>query len=277
LRFETFQQLGELYEEKGDIDKALANFEHSLLLDASEPRNHLRLAILLGDHKHYERAVDIMQAARQKFPDRAEITYGLAIALSQAKRNNEAMAAFSDTLAEAEKGHEELLNSDFYLTYGAAAEQAGLFDKAVDLLKQSIELEPNSAKACNYLGFMWVDHGQHIEEAGDLIKKALAIDPENGAYIDSLGWYYFKKGDTERALKDLLRAEENIVREFKKDDDTVLDHIGDAYAKLGRMAEALSCWEKSLALAENKKVSDKIEAAKHKVTSGIPPKQQPAH
>ena len=281
LRFETFQQLGELYEEKGDIDKALANYEHSLLLDASEPRNHLRLADLLLTHKHFERAVDIMQAARKKFPDRAEITYGLAIALSQAKRNNEAMAAFSDALAEAGNGREELLNANFYFTYGAAAEQAGLYDKAVDLLKQSIELEPNSlqaAQACNYLGFMWVDRGEHLEEAGDLIKKAIAIDPERGEYIDSLGWYYFKKGDTERALKELLHAEESIVREFKKDDDTVLDHIGDAYAKLGKMAEAMSCWEKSLALVENKKVADKIEAAKHKVTSGLPMKQEtPAH
>jgi len=142
------------------------------------------------------------------------------------------------------------------------------------LLKQIIELDPNSAQACNYLGFMWVDRGEHLEEAGDLIKKAIAIDPEKGEYIDSLGWYYFKKGDTERALKELLHAEDNILREFKKDDETVLDHLGDAYATLGRMAEALSCWEKSLALAENKKVADKIEAAKHKVTSGIPPKQE---
>ena len=274
LRFETFQQLGELYEEKGDIDKALANYEHSLLLADSDPRNHLKLADLLLSHKYYERAVDIMQAARKKFPDRAEITYALAIALSQAKRNSEAMAAFSDTVAEAESGHEELLNASFYFTYGAAAEQAGLYEKAVDFLKQSIELDPNSAQACNYLGFMWVDRGEHLDEAGDLIKKALAIDPDRGEYIDSLGWYYFRKGDTERALKELLHAEESIVREFKKDDETVLDHIGDAYAKLGRMAEALSCWEKSLALVENKKVADKIEAAKHKVTSGIPPKQE---
>jgi len=274
LRFETFQLLGELYEEKGDIDKALGDYEHSLLLDASDPRNHLRLADLLLKHKRYERAVDIMQAARKKFPDRAEITYALAISLSQAKRNSEAMAAFSDAIKEAESNHEDLLNANFYFTYGAAAEQAGLADKAVDLLKQSLELDPNSAQTCNYLGFMWVDRGEHLEEAGDLIKKALAKDPDRGEYIDSLGWYYFKKGDTGRALKELLHAEESILREFKKDDETVLDHIGDAYAKLGRMAEALSCWEKSLALVENKKVADKIEAAKHKVTSGIPPKQE---
>ena len=122
---------------------------------------------------------------------------------------------------------------------------------------------------------MWVDRSEHMEEAGDLIKKAVSIDPDKGEYLDSLGWYYFKKGETERALKELLRAQESILREFEER-TTTLCSITSAmgYAKLGKMTEALSYWEKSLALEENKKVADKIEAARHKVTSGLPPKAE---
>jgi Tfp pilus assembly protein PilF len=139
------------------------------------------------------------------------------------------------------------------------------------LLKRSLDLEPNNAQTLNYLGYMWVDRGEHLEEAGEMIKKAVSMDPEKGEYLDSLGWYYFKKGDPERALTELLRAQESILREDKKDDPTVLEHIGDTYAKQGKNAEALSYWQKSLALdQENKKVADKIEAAKQKVTSGAP-------
>ena len=57
------------------------------------------------------------------------------------------MAAFSDAQAEAEVSREEMLNAQFYLLYGEAAEQAGLFDRAADLIKQSLEMEPNSAEA----------------------------------------------------------------------------------------------------------------------------------
>jgi len=271
LRFETYERLGELYEQKGDLEKALASYEHSLLLDASEAKNHLRLTELLLRSKRYDRAVDIMQAARKKFRDVPYITYSLAIALSQAKRHPEALAAFSDAQAEAESSREEMLNASFYFTYGAAAEQAQLFDKAAELLKQSLELEPNNAQTLNYLGYMWVDRGERLDEAGELIKKAVSMEPEKGEYLDSLGWYYYKKGDAERALKELLRAQESILRDEKKDDAVVLDHIGDAYAKLGKNAEALSYWQKALALdAENKKVAEKIEAAKQKVTSGAP-------
>jgi len=271
LRFETYELLGELYEQKGDLDKALTNYEHSLLLDASDAKNHLRLADLLIRAKRYDRAVEIMQAARKRFPDAPYVTYSLAIALSQAKRHPEAMAAFSDAQAQAEVSREEMLTAGFFFSYGAAAEQAQLFDKAAELLKRSLELDPNNAQTLNYLGYMWVDRNEHLEEAGEMIKKAVSMDPEKGEYLDSLGWYYYMKGDTDQAIAQLLRAQESILREDKKDDPTVLEHIGDVYAKAGKNAEALSYWQKSLALdQENKKVAEKIEAAKQKVTSGAP-------
>jgi tetratricopeptide (TPR) repeat protein len=287
LRFESYELLAKLYEERSDeerksgetakadasLQRALDNYQHSLLLDASEPRNHLRLADLMMRMKQFDKAVETMQAAKVKFPDVPYIKYSLAIAQSQAKRHYEALATFAEAQADAENSQEEMLNADFYFSYGAAAEQAGLTDKAADLLKQSIQLEPNSAKALNYLGYMWADRGENLDEAGQFIKKANELDPDNGAYLDSLGWYYFKKGDSERALKELLRAAENIRREEKKDDPVVLDHIGDAYAQLGKVTEALDYWKKAVALGiEDPKVAgktaEKIEEAKQKLARG---------
>ena len=281
LRFETYELLGELYLQKVEtggsgkepdpnLDKALANFENGLRLDGADPASHERLALLLIRAKppRYDRAIDILQAARKKFTDRPALSYLLGIALSQAKRHNEALAAFSDAQALAETNREELLNAEFYFSYGAAAEQAGLFDKAAELLKRSIELDANNAQSYNYLGYMWADRNEHLDEAGELIKKAIALEPDKGEYLDSLGWFYFRKGDFDRALKELLHAQENVLLEEQKDDATVLDHIGEAYLKLGKTAEALSAWQKSLAIEENKKVAEKIEAAKQKLTKG---------
>lgn len=274
-RFDTYEILGEIYEKMGDWDRAVQNYEHSLQLDSSEPRNHLRLADVLRQAKKYDKAIEMLELARKKFPDLPFITYGLAVAFSQAKRHEEALAAFAQAQADAQNRNEELLTASFYFSYGAAAEQAGKLEKAAELLKQSIELAPTVPDAYNYLGYMWVDRDQRIEEGGNLIKKAVELDPDNGAYLDSLGWYYLKRGDTEKALKELLRAQENILRTEKRDDAVVLDHIADAYSKLGRTPEALSYWQKALALEQDDKtlttkISEKIEAAKQKVTSGAP-------
>jgi tetratricopeptide (TPR) repeat protein len=265
-RFETYELLGELYEKKGDPAKALTHYEHSLLLDGSRPDNYLRVADMYLKHKDAARAVDVMRQARAKFPDVPEITFSLAVTLSQAKRHTDAMTAFAEALADAENSHEEMLTAGFYFRYGAAAEQAGLYDKAAELFRESIRLDPaDAAEAYNYMGYMWVEHDMHLEEGGEMIKKALELVPDNGAFLDSLGWYYFKKGDAEKALVELLRAANAMTEE----DATVFDHIGDTYQKLGKTEEALNYWEKALALdAENKKIAEKIEAVKAQTAQG---------
>ena len=102
LRFETYELLGELYEQKENLDKALENYEHSLLLDGgSQPRNHLRLAelCLIEGGSGYDQAVEIMQAGAREIPlwtGRRSPFFADANISSQAKRHTEAMAAFSE-------------------------------------------------------------------------------------------------------------------------------------------------------------------------------------
>jgi len=103
-----------------------------------------------------------------------------------------------------------------------------------------------------------------------LMEKALELDADNGAYIDSLGWYYYKKGDYDRALKELQRALENL----KEEDAVIFEHIADTYLKLGKTADALNYWQKSMAIEANPKVQEKIDAAKQQVTKSVPTPEQ---
>jgi len=259
MRHGSYELLGEIYLKKGNLEKAMRNFEQILLIDSSRPENYLRLADIYLQLKQTDKAVETMRTARGKFPDVPRIVFVLAMTLSQAKKHTEAMTAFAESQAEAERNNQELLTGAFYFQYGAAAEQAGLLDKAAELLRESIRLDPAvAAEAYNYIGYMWVDRDMNLDEAGEMIKKALEAEPDNGAFLDSLGWLHFKKGDYEQALKDLLRAIENM----KKEDPVVLDHLGDTYYKLGKVSEAINHWQRSLALEENPKVKDKIDAAK---------------
>ncbi len=213
-----------------------------------------------------------MKAARARFPDVPQITFSLAITLSQAKKHTEAMTAFAEAQADAQLSHQEMLDAGFYFQYGAAAEQAGLIAKATELLRESIRLAPSTAaQAYNYLGYIWVDRGMNMEEAGEMIRKALEIDPDNAAYLDSLGWCYFKQGKPEEALTQLLRAADGMP----EGDSVVYDHIGDTYHLLGKNAEAMNYWQKALALEDaSGKIAEKIEAAKQKVTQKTTPRAE---
>src|SRR5213075_2504731 len=255
----SLQRANRLDEAKAQFAKVAANYEQSLLINPDHAGTYLRLAeLLLGPIKDADRAVKILIEARRRFPGAPEIVYYLALAQRGAKQTQQAVATFEEALHEAELDQDnEIVNAKFYFNYGATAEQAGLYEKAADLLRKSIALDPaNAAEAYNYLGYMWADHNMHLDEAEETIRRALEIEPNNGSYLDSLGWVEFRKGKFDQALADLVRAAKNIDRE----DPIVFEHIGDTYLKLNRVPEALESWQKALKLdPKNKSLADKIE------------------
>jgi tetratricopeptide (TPR) repeat protein len=256
---------------KAQFAKAAANYEQSLLINPGRANTYLRLAeLLIVPMKESERAVKVLTEARQRFPTAPEFTYFLAIALREAKHPQQAVVTFEEALNEAQASNDEVLNARFYFDYGAAADQAGLYDKAADLFRKSISLDPtNAAEACNYVAFMWAEHNMHLDEAEDMIGRALQFDPNNGAYLDTLGWIHYRKGKFEEALDELLRAAQNLTRP----DPIVFEHIGDAYAKLNRISPALDFWQKAMALSPgNKLLAEKIEKTKTTISKGPPGK-----
>jgi tetratricopeptide (TPR) repeat protein len=268
----SLQRENRLDEAKAKFAKVAANYEQSLLINPDHAGTYVRLAeLLLGPLKDPERAVNFLGEARRRFPGAPEIVYYLAIAQREAKQTQQAVATFEEALHEAELDQDnEIVNAKFYFNYGATAEQAGLYDKAADLLRKSIALDPaNAAEAYNYLGYMWADHNMHLDEAEEMIKHALELEPNNGSYLDSLGWVEFRKGKFDQALADLLRATKNMGR----DDPIVFEHIGDAYWKLNRLPEAVESWQKALALdPHNKELGNKIESTKTTKSIGSPAK-----
>jgi tetratricopeptide (TPR) repeat protein len=268
----SLQRAKRVDEAKATFAKVAANYEQSLLINPNHVGTYLHLAeLLLGPLKDADRAVRLLTEARRRFLGAPEIVYYLAIAQSEAKQTQQAVATFEEALHEAQLDQDnDIANARFYFNYGATAEQAGLYDKAADLLRKSIALDPaNSAEACNYLGYMWADHNMNLDEAETMIKRALEMEPNNASYLDSLGWVEFRKGKFDQALSDLLRA----AKTADHDDSVVFEHIGDTYFKLNRISEALESWQKALALdPKNKNLANKIERTKPPIGNGPPAK-----
>ncbi|MCX6967890.1 MAG: tetratricopeptide repeat protein [Verrucomicrobia bacterium] len=261
-RVETHALIGDLHLLDGHLKEALASYREVIQLDPSIAPAHLRVADLEMRLGQREEALSTLTEARKKFPGTALITYSLAATLAQAGRFAQALVAFEETLREAPASKPTLPNASFYLAYGMAAEQSGDVERASTLLKKSIELAPNnSAQARNYLGYMWLDRGLHLPEAGALIQRAVKEDPKNGAYLDSLGWYFYKIADYPQAIASLLKA----LAALPRPDPVVFEHLGDSYAASGETAKALEAWNRALALdPENKALPGKIQSAQRK-------------
>lgn len=286
-RYESYELLAQVFDDeakalqraneperaKAQWARAAANYEQSLLINPTNPRTYLRLAeVLIIALREADRAERVLKEARMQFPGAPEFAYYLAIAQREGKRVNESLVTFEEAAAEAQTAAPEMLTARFYFDYGAAAEQAGFYDKAADLFRESIVRDPANAEAYNHLGYMFAEQNMHLDEAEQVVRKALELDPDNGAYLDSLGWVLYRKGRFDEALRELLRAAQSLT----KDDPVVFEHIGDTYAKLNRVPQALEFWQKAFALdPANKALVEKIESTRTQMSKSEAAKAPP--
>lgn len=267
MRSDLYDRLSELYEQAGQIDKAVDHIRQTLVLDTASPTNHYKLANVQLRAKRFDDAIATIQAARKRFPNDPTATENLAQVFYVAKRYTDALATYEAAADEMKGRNEGRIDASFLESWAGAAERAGKFDRAVELLKKSMNDYPEVPGAFNDLGYLWVERGQNLEEGGTLIKKAIEMAPENPSFLDSLGWYYFKTGKFEDAKRELL----NALSKMTRDEPTILEHLGDTYEKMENFKAAVQSWERALKTEpgpdEPEKLQQKIADAKKKLGS----------
>ncbi|MDD5432316.1 MAG: tetratricopeptide repeat protein [Candidatus Omnitrophica bacterium] len=266
--------MGVMYDDFGDLDKALQEYKSALKSDNESSVIHLNLAVGLIKKYNFSEAATELNTAIRLDPEAVEPHAILAILYTSENKIDLARSEYEAALKnaaklqpknadifkslgaiylqqrkfkEAEENYKIVLGLSpndasvhFYL--GSIYNELNKFDLAEKELKRAIELKADYHEALNYLGYIYVEANKNLDKAFTLINKAIELEPNSGAYIDSLGWYYFKKGNFEQALKNLEKAAS------LEDDPIIYDHLADTYYKLKNQQKAKSNWEKSLSL-----------------------------
>jgi tetratricopeptide (TPR) repeat protein len=268
-----YQQLGQLYRETGNYTAAVNTFEEMLRLGAEEDRRArvmimdtyreareiskaldaarkaadaypkdrailVAQALLFGENAQADQAVSQLHALLDGSAADFEIQLDIAQVYEESKRWTDAEQAIHN----AEKIQPDSSGKEMTgFLLGAIFERQKKFDQAEEEFRKVLNANPRNSSTLNYYGYMLADRGIRLEEATGLIKRALADDPNNAAYQDSLGWAYFKQDkldDAERLLRQAVSRESH--------DPTILSHLGEVYAKMGKDSLAEAQWQKSL-------------------------------
>ena len=199
----------------GQTDEAIRAYLKVPKNTAYYVRSRLYSVTFLQKLKDYDRALRILESVLEERFIGVEV-FLLGAELHSSLGDN--TAAIGKTEDAIERFPMSLIPLFFR---GVYEERAGLKEDCIATMKLVLSKDPNHSKAMNYLGYMYAEMGENLDEAESLLLKALKLEPENGSYLDSLGWVYYKKGQYHEALDLLFQAvkyspKEGIIYEKKK-------------------------------------------------------------
>jgi tetratricopeptide (TPR) repeat protein len=177
------------------------------------PDFYMVLANIHADQKNFQNAVDVLKEALAEYPERMDLKFLVGVNL----------------------------------------ERAGKIDQCIQVMRDVIKQDPNHAGAYNYLGYLFAERGENLDEAERLIKRALELKPNDGYFLDSLGWVYYQQERYEKALEVLNKA-----NRLAPNEGVILEHIGDCYKALGQATKALSFYEQATKAKVDERDHDRI-------------------
>lgn len=204
---------------------------------ASSFRYHagVRKVLIYKELKRPDEAITAALALIEAHPSEWE-AYGLAAGLqSDAGRFDEAIKLVTDGYAKFPEKPRLLFLKGVY------QEKVGDRDGCIETMREVIVKDPSNSSAFNFLGYLFVEKGENLDEAETLIKRALELKPEDGFYLDSLGWLYFQRGNYPKARELLEKASKIEPKE-----GVILEHLGDVKLKLGDKKGALEDYRRAL-------------------------------
>lgn len=282
---EMFHGIGVALSRDGSLDLSLVFLRMGLYLDPSADVISLALGQLLDTAGQHEAANKIYEGVPATSPMKPTAVVRVATNLDAQGNRDEALrrlnnivvsrpedldavsvygdllrydeqyveAADAYTKALALTGGDNAADWRFYYVRGIAYERAKEWPKAEEDFLKALDLNPDQPAVLNYLGYSWIDQDMNLKPALEMIEKAVAAQPQDGYIVDSLGWAFYKLGRMDEAVQTLEQA---VL--LRPNDAEINDHLGDAYWKAGRKLEARFQWNVAASVDEVGNVKERV-------------------
>ena len=225
-------------ERQGDWSRAADYLKTSSAL-AEDPALDLRLSYYQTQAGRLAEAVRVLEGTHERWPANDQIAYFLALGYDDIKQGDKSVKLLRRVL----EVKPDFRDARYQLA--SILEKLDRMEEAEKEFRRLLADKPDDASALNYLGYSLADRGLKLPEAEALIREAVRLQPTNPAYLDSLGWVHFKQGRSTEAV-----AELELAAARGPEDETLWDHLGDAYAAVGGTVAAWRAWKRAAALAE---------------------------
>ena len=222
-------------------------------------RAQMSVAESLSDAGRQDDAIEAMRKVLELAPEEPAPAISLGHLLRSASRFKEAVEAYDEAIRR--KGG--LDEDDGWLRYarGVALERSGDWPAAEQEFLAALDTLGDEPLVLNYLGYTWIDRGEHLERGRAMVARAVELRPDDGFIRDSLGWAEYRMGDFDAAAVTLERAVA-----LQPLDPIINEHLGDAYWRVGRLREARFQWRRALSFEPE---PDQVPEIEEKLRCGL--------
>lgn len=171
---------------KGDIDKALEQFQEAIEIYPGHAKSHYNAGLAYQVRNNYKQALQHYHRAVEH--DSGHVKARLNIATITAGRGD---------LKRAQKMLKEILqiepnHTDALMNLGVISFNLNRPKQAMDSMKRVLKLEPKNVTALKNLGVMLMQQGR-LDEAEDYLQQAYKLDPSNQGVRQQLSRLQWRK------------------------------------------------------------------------------------
>lgn len=231
-----YQELGTLYLRMGDLERARDHFDEVLKMNPYLGPAHAGLGDIYARQGRFDKAVEKYRFALRVEPDLSKARIRLGEAYLKMGRVREALFEIKEAMAMDPKYPEA------YASLGAVYLQQRKIEDALPLLEKALAIHPKNPEVCNNLGAAHRLKGK-LDEAIRYYRMAIELDPK---FLDAhinLGEAYYRKGMVEEALAEYRKAISLDPRRAEPH-----NHLGALHLRKGRVEEAISHLKKAISL-----------------------------
>jgi len=195
-------KLGTVYQNQGQIDKAIEQFKKAIEIDPNSMLAHSNLAYIYeGQGKIDEAIAEFKELLRIK-PDFPQIHVGIGLLYDSQGKTDEAIAEMKKAIQLDPK------TTVAYINLGVLYRKKGMLDDAIGQFKKLLEMQPDTAVYHGVLGDLYREKGD-FDKAETEFQIALKLDPSmerEPNFVASIALVYYGKGMYDEAEKEMNKA-----------------------------------------------------------------------
>jgi tetratricopeptide (TPR) repeat protein len=190
---------GVAYRQKGEFDKAIADYDHALKMNQKDTRAYYNRANAYFGKGELERALADYSRSIELTPTNANAYMNRGIVQRQRGEYDLAIADFNRVI-QLNPSYEEA-----YYNRGGAFFDKGELEHAIADYSRFITASPKDAKAYINRGLVYRQKGEYDLAITDY-NRAIELNPEEASAFNNRGNVYFDKREYDRAIEDYNRA-----------------------------------------------------------------------